>query len=143
MCELIQVTRSSMPKFEEYIEEIKELWESHWLTNMGIKHEQLKTALSCYLGVPNISLFTNGHLALEYVIEAFDLSGQVITSPFTFVSTTHAIVRNGLEPVFCDINPENFTIDTDRIEELITEKQPLLFRFMFTGIYATFSYNFV
>lgn len=118
----IQVTKSSMPKIEEYIEEIRDLWDSHWLTNMGIKHKQLETELLKYLKVPNITLFTNGHLALEAVIEAFNLTGEVITTPFTFASTTHAIVRNGLEPVFCDIKPEDYTIDANKIEKLITEK---------------------
>jgi dTDP-4-amino-4,6-dideoxygalactose transaminase len=118
----IQVTRSSMPSIEEYIEEIKDMWESHWLTNMGIKHKQLEAELSRYLDAPNITLFTNGHLALECAIAAFNLSGEVITTPFTFASTTHAIVRNGLEPVFCDINPDDYTIDTDKLEGLITDK---------------------
>jgi len=122
MKKTIQVTRSSMPKFEEYIEEIKDLWDSHWLTNMGIKHKQLEAQLSQYLNTPNIALFTNGHLALECVIEAFNLTGEVITTPFTFASTTHAIVRNGLEPVFCDINTDDYTIDTDKLESLITDK---------------------
>jgi dTDP-4-amino-4,6-dideoxygalactose transaminase len=118
----IQVTRSLMPDFEEYIEEIKDLWESHWLTNMGVKHKQLEAELLKYLNTPNITLFTNGHLALECTIVAFNLTGEVITTPFTFASTTHAIVRNGLEPVFCDINPDDYTIDTDKLESLITEK---------------------
>jgi dTDP-4-amino-4,6-dideoxygalactose transaminase len=118
----IQVTRSSMPNFEEYIEEIKDMWESHWLTNMGIKHKQLGAELSRYLDAPNITLFTNGHLALECAIAALNLSGEVITTPFTFASTTHAIVRNGLEPVFCDINPDDYNIDTDKLESLITNK---------------------
>ncbi|RDW21445.1 aminotransferase [Oceanobacillus arenosus] len=118
----IQVTRSSMPMFEEYIEEIRDLWDSHWLTNMGIKHNQLEKQLRDYLMVPNVSLFTNGHLALEIAIEALELTGEVITTPFTFASTTHAIVRKGLTPVFCDINPEDYTIQTESIEELITEK---------------------
>jgi dTDP-4-amino-4,6-dideoxygalactose transaminase len=118
----ILVTRSSMPQLEEYIEEIRDLWDSHWLTNMGIKHKQLEAELSRYLGIPNITLFTNGHLALECVITAFNLTGEVITTPFTFASTTHAIVRNGLEPVFCDIDPDDYTIDTDKLESLITEK---------------------
>jgi dTDP-4-amino-4,6-dideoxygalactose transaminase len=118
----IQVTRSSMPNFEEYIEEIKDMWESHWLTNMGIKHKQLGAELSRYLDAPNITLFTNGHLALECAIAALNLSGEVITTPFTFASTTHAIVRNGLEPVFCDINPDDYNIDTDKLEGLITDK---------------------
>src|SRR5665648_52514 len=118
----IQVTRSSMPDFEEYANEIKELWESHWLTNMGLKHKQFDEELLSYLNVPNVTLFTNGHLALECLIAALQIKGEVITTPFTFASTTHAIVRNGLEPVFCDINDEDYTIDVDKIEALITEK---------------------
>ena len=118
----IQVTRSSMPEFQEYIDEIKELWDSHWLTNMGVKHRELEERLLEYLGTTNISLFTNGHLALECIIAALNLTGEIITTPFTFASTTHAIVRNGLTPVFCDIKPEDYTIDETKIEELITEK---------------------
>jgi len=118
----IQVTRSSVPTFEEYIDEIRDLWESRWLTNMGVKHNRLESELKSYLGVPNITLFTNGHLALEYAISAFNLTGEVITTPFTFASTTHAIVRNGLTPVFCDINPDDYTIDSVKIERLITDK---------------------
>lgn len=118
----IQITRSSMPEFEEYIEEIRELWDTRWLTNMGTKHKLLESQLLNYLNVRNITLFTNGHLALEYIIAAFNLKGEVITTPFTFASTTHAIVRNGLKPVFCDINPDDYTIDVEKIESLITEK---------------------
>jgi len=118
----IQVTRSSMPKFEDYIEEIRDIWDSHWLTNMGVKHQKLEAELIDYLKVPNLTLFTNGHLALECAIAAFDLKGEVITTPFTFASTTHAIVRNGLKPVFCDVNPIDYTIDVEKIESLITEK---------------------
>ncbi len=118
----ILVTRSSIPDFNEYTEEIKDLWDSHWLTNMGVKHKQLETDLSRFLDTPNITLFTNGHLALECAIASFNLVGEVITTPFTFVSTTHAIVRSGLEPVFCDINSDDYTIDSDKIEDLITEK---------------------
>jgi dTDP-4-amino-4,6-dideoxygalactose transaminase len=118
----IQVTKSSMPKFEEYIEEIRELWDTHWLTNMGAKHKALESQLLDYLKASNITLFTNGHLALECIITALDLTGEVITTPFTFASTTHAIVRNGLKPVFCDINPDDYTIDVEKIESLITEK---------------------
>ena len=119
---LIQVTRSSMPKFEEYVDEIRELWDSHWLTNMGIKHRELEKKLLDYLEDKNIVLFTNGHLALEAAIVALNITGEVITTPFTFASTTHAIVRNGLTPIFCDINSEDYTIDFTKIEELITEK---------------------
>lgn len=118
----IQVTRSSMPDFEEYVDEIKCIWDSHWLTNMGVKHKQLEMELSKYLNTPNITLFTNGHFALESAISSFNLTGEVITTPFTFISTTHAIVRNGLEPVFCDINFDDYTIDVDKLESLITEK---------------------
>jgi dTDP-4-amino-4,6-dideoxygalactose transaminase len=118
----INVTRSSMPDLEEYIEEIKDLWESHWITNMGEKHKKLELEVSRYLNTSNLTLFTNGHLALEGVIEALNLTGEVITTPFTFASTTHAIVRKGLKPVFCDINDNDYTIDTDQIESLITDK---------------------
>ena len=117
----ILVTRSSMPSFEEYCAEIKELWDSHWITNMGTKHKQLQANLKEYLGVENIELLTNGHMSLELSIQAMNLQGEVITTPYTFASTTHAIVRNGLEPVFCDIEPYNFTIDTEKIEALITD----------------------
>lgn len=120
----IFVTSSSMPSFEEYCEEIKELWKSRWLTNMGKKHKQFEEMLEAYLGVPNVSLFTNGHLALENIIEAmsFPKCSEIITTPFTFASTTHAIVRSGLTPVFCDIKPDDYTIDPTKIEELITDK---------------------
>lgn len=118
----ILVIRSSMPALEEYIEEIKPMWDSHWLTNMGPKHKELQNSLIEYLGVENIDLLTNGHMALELSMQGLDLHGEVITSPFTFASTTHAIVRNGLTPVFCDIDPQTFTIDAGKIEELITDR---------------------
>lgn len=122
MEEKILVTRSSMPPFEEYVEEIKDIWESRWLTNMGSKHEELASKLCSVLQVPYTSLFTNGHLALEACIGSMGLSGEVITTPYTFVSTTHAITRNGLTPVFCDISPDTYTLDADKIEELITPR---------------------
>jgi len=118
----IMVTKSFLPSYEEYCNEIAEIWDSHWLTNMGLKHETLKKELKKYLEVSNISLYTNGHLALEAAIKGLKLSGEIITTPFTFASTTHAITRSGLKPVFCDINLENFTIDTKKIEDLITDK---------------------
>lgn len=117
----ILVTRSSLPPFEEYADEIRGLWESHWLTNMGEKHLALEEALEKYLDVDDIALFVNGHAALECVFEAMELSGKVITTPFTFASTTHAIVRCGLEPVFCDIKPDDYTMDPELLEDLITE----------------------
>ena len=121
---MINVTRSSMPNFEEYCEEIKDIWDSHWLTNMGPKHKKLQEELEKYLNVPHVTLYTNGHLALENVISALNLpkGGEVITTPFTFASTTHAIVRNGLVPIFCDINDVDYTIDVTKIEGLITDK---------------------
>ena len=122
MDDKIFVTRSSMPPMEEYIDEIKDLWDSHWLTNMGEKHKKLQSLLKEYLSVDNIDLLTNGHMALELSMQAMNLTGEVITTPFTFASTTHAIVRNGLTPVFCDINPDDYTIDVNKIESLITDK---------------------
>ena len=112
-----------MPSYDEYCEEIKDLWESHWLTNMGTKHKRLQAKLEKMLNVPHVTLYTNGHLALENAIAALNLpnGGEVITTPFTFASTTHAIVRNGLVPVFCDIKEDDYTIDVQKLEKLITD----------------------
>lgn len=120
----ILVTRSSMPTLDEYVDEIRDIWDSHWLTNMGSKHKRLQSELKNYLKVENIDLLTNGHMALELSLQAFNFpaGSEVITTPFTFASTTHAIVRNNLVPVFCDINQDDFTIDVSKIEGLITEK---------------------
>lgn len=122
----ILVTRSSMPAFEEYCEEIRPLWESHWLTNMGAEHKKLEEALKGYLGVENVCLYSNGHLALECALEALGLGAdgrrKVITTPYTFASTTHAIVRKGLEPVFCDVRSSDCTIDPERIEALVDDQ---------------------
>ncbi len=139
----IYVTRPSMPPLEEYIEEIRPIFESHMLTNMGPVYKKMRQQLAEYLGVKELSLFANGHMALEMAIDALGLRekglckpgkkdacgfykngavGEVITTPFTFVSTTHAITRNGLKPVFCDIKPDGYTVDPDKIEELITER---------------------
>lgn len=126
----IYVTRSSMPLLEDYIEEIKPIFESHNLTNMGPVYKKFQAQLITYLNVPELSLFVNGHMALEMAIQALGLKakgeqvggGEVITTPFTFVSTTHAISRNNLVPVFCDIRKSDYCIDPDKIEELITDK---------------------
>ena len=121
----ILVTRSSMPSFEEYCEEIKPIFETHHLTNMGPIYKRLQHQLMDYLGVQQLSMFVNGHMALEMAFQAMglkDIDGEVITTPFTFVSTVHAITRNGLKPVFCDIKPDDYTMDPDKIEALITEK---------------------
>ena len=126
----IYVTRPSMPEFEEYISEIRPIFESRILTNMGPTYKRFQSQLIEYLGVPELSLFVNGHQALELGIQALGLKdkrqqgdrGEVITTPYTFVSTTHAISRNNLVPVFCDIDPYDYCIDPNKIEDLITEK---------------------
>lgn len=118
----IYVTQSSMPPFEEYVSKIKSIWDSKWMTNMGKLHKELEGKLLTYLDVNHISLFVNGHMSLEMAIQALDLTGEVITTPFTFISTTHAMMRQGLTPVFCDINEEDYTIDVNKIESLITER---------------------
>ena len=118
---MINVTRSSLPPFEEYCDEIRELWDSRWLTNMGKKHQALEQALRDYLGCAYLALCTNGHLALENLLEAFGLKGEILTTPFTFASTTHAIVRCGCRPVFCDIDPVNFTLDPGELERRLTK----------------------
>lgn len=122
MNDRINVTKSSMPPKDEFFSEIESLWDTKWLTNMGEKHNQFERELSNYLQTPNISLMVNGHMALEMTIQAFRLSGEVITTPYTFASTTHAIVRNGLTPVFCDIDENDYTIDVEQIEKLITPR---------------------
>ncbi len=120
----IMVTKSSMPEFDEYVEMIRPLWDTHWLTNFGDYYKRLEKELKQYLGVPQISLMVNGHMALELAIQAmgFPEGGEIITTPFTFISTTHAIIRNKLVPVFCDIKLSDYTIDENKIEDLITEK---------------------
>lgn len=118
----ILVTRSSMPDLQEYLDQIEPLWDSRWLTNAGALHQELISKLEDFLEVENLELFSNGHYALEIGIQALGLTGEVITTPYTFISTTQAIVRNGLTPVFCDIDPVRLTIDPAQIEELITEK---------------------
>lgn len=120
MSDTINVTRSALPPIEEYMAEISSLWETRWLTNMGEKHQKLEQGLKDYLDVPYATLYANGHLALENILGAMDLKGEVITTPFTFVATTHAIVRNGLTPIFCDVRESDYTMDPAKIEALIT-----------------------
>lgn len=125
----ILVTRSSIPDIDEYMKEISDVFDSHWLTNMGVKHQELQRRLQEYLGVSHIELFTNGHMALELTLQAmhFEDGAEIITTPFTFASTTHAIVRNRLKPIFCDIREDNYTIDETKIEQLITPKTRAIF----------------
>ena len=122
MDECINVTRAVLPEMDEYIDEIKSIWTNHWLTNMGEKHNELKEILKEFLEVDNLDLLVNGHMALELAMQALNLTGEIITTPFTFASTTHAIVRNNLTPVFCDIKADDFTIDVSKIEALVTDK---------------------
>ena len=122
MDEKILVTKSYLPPFEEYTEEIRGLWDSHWITNMGTEHEKLEKELRQYLKAENVCLFQNGHLALELSLQALGLKGEIITTPFTFASTTWAILRAGCIPVFCDVLPGTCTMDPDKIESLITER---------------------
>ncbi len=119
---MIFTTKPILPDLDAYMEEIQDLWDTRWITNMGVKHNSLEEELRRYLGAKNLTLFVNGHLALEAAIGAFNLKGEVITTPFTFISTTHAIVRSGLEPVFCDIRSDDYTINADIIETLITDR---------------------
>ena len=124
----ILVTRSSLPPLEEYVEEIRDIFESRWLTNMGVKHEALTEELRRFFDVTEVTLFQNGHLALEFALQALGLRGEVITTPFTFASTTWAIVRAGLTPVFCDIDPETYTLDTDALAEIAARHHlPLIY----------------
>ena len=118
----IFVTKPYLPPFDEFVEGLKEIWGTSILTNMGPFHKRLSESLQKYLKVDEIALIVNGHLALEIGIKALGLQGEVITTPFTFASTTHALVRNGLTPVFCDIHIQNYNMDTPFIESLISEK---------------------
>ncbi|MGL5230795.1 MAG: DegT/DnrJ/EryC1/StrS family aminotransferase [Cetobacterium sp.] len=122
--EKIMVTKSFLPPFEEYSKEIQRIWESSWLTNMGPLHEEFKENLKVYLDSEELTLVSNGHLGLEIALKSFDfpVNSEVITTPFTFASTTHAIVNVGLKPVFCDIELDTLNIDFKKIEELITKK---------------------
>ena len=134
--ERINVTRSSMPDFEEFMEELKPVWESRWLSNRGAASIKFEELLRKYLGVEQVYCFANGHVALEVAINSLYLpeGSEVITTPYTHVSTTHAIVRNGLRPVFVDVDPETFTIDPELVEKAVTPKT--------SAIVATHVYGF-
>lgn len=118
---MINVTRTFLPPFEEYCREIRGLWDTRVVTNMGPRHEAFREALESFLGVPRVSLFSNGHLALEALLRAMELpaGGEVITTPFTFISTVNAIIRCGLVPVFADVLPSDGTMDADSARSLI------------------------
>ncbi len=132
----INVTRSSMPSIEEYFEELKPVWDSRWLSNRGAASLKFEQMLKDYLEVEQVYCFANGHVALEVAINSLFLAAgsEVITTPYTHCSTTHAIVRNGLTPVFVDVEPRTFTIDPDLVERAITDKT--------VAIVATHVYGF-
>jgi len=121
---MLTVTKTYLPPFEEFCDEIRELWDSRMVTNMGPKHEAFREALEGFLGLRSVSLFANGHLALEAVLRAFKLpaGGEVITTPFTFVSTVNAIIRCGLVPVFADVLPSDGTMDPESARALISPR---------------------
>ena len=112
----VYVTEPFLPPLEELQVYLKDIWESKCLTNNGKYHQELEKALCDYLGVKYISLFANGTLALVTALQALRITGEVITTPFSFVATTHALWWNGIKPVFVDIEPDNFNIDPEKIE---------------------------
>ena len=118
----ITVTSPLLPNLDEFNEMLKQIWDSKWITNNGQFHQQLEKALAEYLGVPYISLFTNGTLPLITALQALHITGEVITTPYSFVATTHALWWNGIKPVFVDIDPSNCGLDPDRIEAAITPR---------------------
>ena len=120
--DVITVTSPLLPDLEEFHELLKQVWDSKWITNNGSFHKRLEQELAAYLKVPYVSLFTNGTLPLITALQALHISGEVITTPYSFVATTHALWWNGIKPVFVDIDPATGNIDPDRIEEAITSK---------------------
>lgn len=119
---LITVTSPLLPNLDDFNEMLKQIWASKWITNNGSFHKQLEKELAAYLKVPYISLFTNGTLPLITALQALRITGEVITTPYSFVATTHALWWNGIKPVFVDIDPRTGNIDPDRIEAAITPK---------------------
>lgn len=118
----ITVTSPLLPDLSEFHEMLKEIWESKWITNNGSFHKQLEAELAKYLKVPYVSLFTNGTLPLITALQALRITGEVITTPYSFVATTHSLWWNGIKPVFVDIDPSTGNIDPDKIEAAITPK---------------------
>ena len=118
----ITVTSPLLPDLSEFHEMLKEIWESKWITNNGSFHRQLEAELAKYLKVPYVSLFTNGTLPLITALQALRISGEVITTPYSFVATTHSLWWNGIKPVFVDIEPSTGNLDPTRIEAAITPK---------------------
>jgi dTDP-4-amino-4,6-dideoxygalactose transaminase len=118
--DVIYVTQPSMPPLEEFIPYLQQIWDSKILTNSGPFHQQLESALCSYLGVKHLSLFTNATIALVTALQALQITGEVITTPYSFVATTHALVWNGIKPVFVDVDPKTLNMDPSKIEAAIT-----------------------
>lgn len=119
---MITVTKSDLPSLEKYMEYLRKIWTSRWLTNDGEFVQLLGKRLEEYLGVKNLVLVCNGTLAIHLALRALDIKGEVITTPFTFAATTNIILWEGLTPVFADINPETFNIDPDDVKKKITHE---------------------
>lgn len=116
----IYVTKPFLPPLSEFCEGLKEIWDNQWLTNNGPVLKRYTAELKKYFETDNICMFNNGTLALQIALQGMGISGEVITTPFTFVATTHALYWNKIRPVFCDIEPDFFTLDPEKVEELIT-----------------------
>lgn len=119
---IITVTSPLLPNLDEFHEMLKQIWDSKWITNNGSFHNELEKQLAEYLGVPYVSLFTNGTLPLITALQALRINGEVITTPYSFVATTHALWWNGIKPVFVDIDPSTGNLDPDKIEAAITPR---------------------
>ena len=120
--DIITVTSPLLPNLDDFTDSLKEIWESKWITNNGQFHQKLEAALAVYLKVPYVSLFTNGTLPLLTALQALRITGEVITTPYSFVATTHALWWNGIKPVFVDIDPSTGNIDPQKIEAAITPR---------------------
>lgn len=118
----ITVTSPLLPDLQEFIPYLEDIWDRKWVTNNGFYHKELEKKLAEYLGVEFISLFTNGTLPLITALQALDIHGEVITTPYSFVATTHSLLWNGIKPVFVDIDPKTCNLDPEKIEAAITEK---------------------
>lgn len=119
---IITVTSPLLPNLDDFTEELRKIWDSKWITNNGKYHQRFEAALAEYLGVPYVSLFTNGTLPLITALQALRITGEVITTPYSFVATTHALWWNGIKPVFVDIDPATGNLDPNKIEAAITPR---------------------
>ena len=117
---IITVTQPYLPPLEEFVPYLEQIWENKWLTNNGPFHQQLEQALCEYLGVEHLALFTNGTIALVTALQTLEITGEVITTPYSFVATAHSLLWNNIQPVFVDIDPATMDVDPDKIEAAIT-----------------------